>query len=233
MDDGGEADDRVMSRDAGDRRDRPGEVDDWLAEQGDLNWVDDPRVEDATHARDEPPEGAATWGRPGRGRSGASAETIARRRVVAGVVAAALVVVTVIAIVVAVSGGGSKPGPAAVAPTPPSAPQPATLPTATTTPSASPATPPVQTPPSAPSATLTVTLPASGKLSAGDSGAAVVALQKALAALGLKVGKPDGSFGPATQAAVVAFQTANGLTPDGVVGAATARALNRALAAAG
>src|SRR5262249_4141030 len=37
----------------------------------------------------------------------------------------------------------------------------------------------------------------------------------------------DGSFGPSTQAAVVAFQTAQGLTPDGIVGPATWAALVR------
>ena len=78
-----------------------------------------------------------------------------------------------------------------------------------------------------------MTLPPAGRLSVGDSGANVVALQKALAALGLNVGQPDGSFGPTTKAAVAAFQTAHGLTPDGIVGASTAQTLNRALAARG
>jgi len=58
----------------------------------------------------------------------------------------------------------------------------------------------------------------------------VVALQKVLAALNLKVGKPDGSFGLTTEAALIAFQTAHGLKPDGIVGAATAQKLNQALA---
>jgi peptidoglycan hydrolase-like protein with peptidoglycan-binding domain len=75
-----------------------------------------------------------------------------------------------------------------------------------------------------------VTLPPSGKLRVGDSGPAVVALQKALVRLGLISGKPDGDFGPLTEAAVAAFQRAHGLSPDGIVGAATAQKLNEALA---
>jgi peptidoglycan hydrolase-like protein with peptidoglycan-binding domain len=78
-----------------------------------------------------------------------------------------------------------------------------------------------------------VTLPATGKLAAGDAGSAVTELQKVLAALGLYTGKPDGDFGPATKAAVIAFQKAHGLDPDGVVGSATARKLNEALARSG
>jgi len=78
-----------------------------------------------------------------------------------------------------------------------------------------------------------VTLPVAGKLSIGDSGPPVVTLQKVLTALKLQVGTPDGNFGPRTQAAVIAFQTAHALNPDGIVGAATAQKLNEALASAG
>jgi len=53
-------------------------------------------------------------------------------------------------------------------------------------------------------------------LKLGSSGTQVAALQSAL---GMTV--TDGVFGPATKAAVVAFQTTKGLSPDGVVGAAT------------
>src|ERR1035437_4566417 len=50
-------------------------------------------------------------------------------------------------------------------------------------------------------------------LSVGSTGPDVVCLQNALG--GLTV---DGNFGPATKAAVMAFQTAHGLVADGVFG---------------
>ena len=50
-------------------------------------------------------------------------------------------------------------------------------------------------------------------LKPGSKGAAVLALQKALSVPGA-----NGYFGPATTRAVVAFQKARRLTPDGVVG---------------
>ena len=58
----------------------------------------------------------------------------------------------------------------------------------------------------------------------GSAGPAVVRLQQALIAAGAQI-KADGSFGPATHAAVVAFQTGASLTPDGVVGPRTWSAL--------
>jgi N-acetylmuramoyl-L-alanine amidase len=58
----------------------------------------------------------------------------------------------------------------------------------------------------------------------------VLTLQKALILLGYKLGTPDGDFGSTTQAAVASFQTAHALTPDGIVGAATAQKLNTQLA---
>ncbi len=62
-------------------------------------------------------------------------------------------------------------------------------------------------------------------LKQGDRGAAVIALQNALAAKGFYSGKVDGDFGPVTAAAVVAFQRSANLAPDGVAGPVTAAAL--------
>lgn len=65
-------------------------------------------------------------------------------------------------------------------------------------------------------------------LRVGARGADVRALQEKLAAHGQSV-TADGAFGPATQAAVVAFQRGAGLRPDpnGTVGRITAEALDR------
>jgi hypothetical protein len=69
----------------------------------------------------------------------------------------------------------------------------------------------------------------SATLKPGDTGTQVKVLQRALARLGFFKGTVDGDYGPATQAAVNAFQTSNGLTADGVVGPATLTALTTAL----
>jgi len=62
-------------------------------------------------------------------------------------------------------------------------------------------------------------------LRAGDSGEAVKKLQSRLIELGYLTGSADGSFGTATQAAVMAFQSAAGLSADGVAGETTQNAL--------
>lgn len=59
----------------------------------------------------------------------------------------------------------------------------------------------------------------------GDSGDAVTTLQTELNAQGFNCGEADGFFGQNTLNAVLAFQTANGLDADGVVGAQTWGAL--------
>ena len=60
----------------------------------------------------------------------------------------------------------------------------------------------------------------------GSSGAAVLDLQNRLITLGYLADKADGKFGLNTRAAVVAFQKANNLSPDGVAGAKTLEKLN-------
>ncbi|HVE83186.1 MAG TPA: peptidoglycan-binding domain-containing protein [Myxococcales bacterium] len=62
----------------------------------------------------------------------------------------------------------------------------------------------------------------------GDRGEAVVKLQTRLKDLGYLGEKPDGVFGPHTRAAVIAFQKDHGLTPDGIAGENTWRALSAA-----
>jgi peptidoglycan L-alanyl-D-glutamate endopeptidase CwlK len=62
-------------------------------------------------------------------------------------------------------------------------------------------------------------------LSVGMSGPNVQTLQASLRAAGFAPGAEDGNFGPATEAALLAFQQSQGLLPDGVVGARTAAAL--------
>ncbi|MBE9029403.1 peptidoglycan-binding protein [filamentous cyanobacterium LEGE 11480] len=59
----------------------------------------------------------------------------------------------------------------------------------------------------------------------GAEGPAVYKLQRRLSALGFYNGPIDGGFGDVTEAAVKAAQRNAGLDPDGVVGAATWRAL--------
>ncbi len=59
----------------------------------------------------------------------------------------------------------------------------------------------------------------------GSSGNDVKELQRALEAKGFDPQGTDGKFGPNTRKAVVAFQRANGLEPDGVVGKNTHKAL--------
>lgn len=66
----------------------------------------------------------------------------------------------------------------------------------------------------------------------GAEGAAVERLQRHLAAAGFRPGRLDGRFGPATEAALLAFQKARGLLADGVAGPLTWRALDPAEAEA-
>lgn len=66
-----------------------------------------------------------------------------------------------------------------------------------------------------------------GMLGRGSRGAQVLTLQRALASAGFNPHGFDGWFGPKTQAAVLAFQRARGLTADAMVGPQTWAALGQ------
>lgn len=70
-------------------------------------------------------------------------------------------------------------------------------------------------------------------LKRGSSGPDVLTLQTTLKQLGFDPRGVDGVFGAGTEAAVIAFQKAKGLTPDGIVGPGTMAALQTAAAVAG
>lgn len=67
-----------------------------------------------------------------------------------------------------------------------------------------------------------------GMLKIGASGPEVSELQRELAGAGFSPGAVDGDFGPLTQHAVVAFQKARHLSPDGIAGPNTWGALGHA-----
>ncbi len=203
--------------------------DDWLAgDAGDLDWFpgDDARASGGSGSR---AQGAGAGGRNDGPRSGsdggspalADLNELLHRRGALIVLIAAVAVVILVAILAFGGGGGSTPPATTAATTPPATTSPAkaattTAKTTTTTHTAS-----------------TVTLPPVGYLRSGDTGAEVKALQEALITLGYTGLKADGNFGPATAAAVTAFQKSNGLTADGVAGQKTADAINAAIAAKG
>lgn len=64
-------------------------------------------------------------------------------------------------------------------------------------------------------------------LRAGSTGESVAIVQEILSGLGHYTGRVDGIFGPLTDKAVRAFQSASGLVPDGIVGPLTWAALER------
>ena len=70
-----------------------------------------------------------------------------------------------------------------------------------------------------------------GRYAVGSTGSAVRSIQRALNALGFTV-KVDGTYGPKTEEAVKAFQRANNLPADGVVGTTTLQVLSSGKATA-
>src|SRR6185437_7764178 len=110
--------------------------------------------------------------------------------------------------------------------------QPVASPTTTETTSSTQTTPSTSTEPTTPTTTTPTTtqpetsgatgftLPEGTKLQrdAENDDAVVLELQRALTAAGYDPGAADGTFGEQTEAAVIAFQQANGLSVDGRVG---------------
>lgn len=152
-----------------------------------------------------------------------------RRRRIAALAALGLLLGCAVVIPLVVFGGGGN----AVEQTTTPATTARTTTTAGTTTQARSTTTTTTTTSTSPSAALRVALPAGTTLTRGDRGAAVTELQKGLAALGFATGRPDGTFGATTEAAVVDFQQSNNLPPDGIVGSDTVRLLNAALAKKG
>jgi hypothetical protein len=139
---------------------------------------------------------------PTRRRGSVRAVPIRNRRILVAVGIALALLLVVLALAGVFSGAGNK-----------SANKPLTTQSVTTT---------TRTPTPAPLLpTATVKL--------GDHGNAVKELQRALRTLGHTVGTIDGVFGASTQSAMMAFQIAHHLTPDGVLGPATRSALLNAL----
>lgn len=82
------------------------------------------------------------------------------------------------------------------------------------------------TPAFVPSSSASGPAASSGTLKRGAAGASVTELQRTLAREGFDPGAVDGRFGPQTERALRAFQRANGLDVDGVVGPKTRAALS-------
>jgi murein L,D-transpeptidase YcbB/YkuD len=224
-------------------------ADDWLGEISDEDWSEN-AAERAERRRSTPayqdlpapeddywPETTAELPAPARPASAPDARRAAveRRRLIAGF---ALVVVVALAVgipVLLLRGGNDTPAAAtettattSTTSTTGTETPPSTTP-ATTTPSTSTSSPSSSTTPSTSSASG-FTLPEGTKLRLGEGDPAQIEeLQRALTSAGYDPGPVDGDFGQRTEAAVTAFQQANGLSADGVVGPETASALNSAL----
>jgi hypothetical protein len=198
-------------------------ADDWLG-TGDLDWGEAPPGTRPRSSGSVP--GDPLW--PDHHHEGHPDEATIRRRRAIGLVVLVLAVGFVILVAVLAFGGGSSDNNATSLQTT-TAQQPVTPPPPPPPPKTS--TKP-QTPTGGTGTTGTLTLAAGQTLKTGDSGAQVTTLQQSLTTLGYAPGAADGNFGPTTAAAVGAFQRANNLADDGVVGPATATAINDAVAGA-
>jgi murein L,D-transpeptidase YcbB/YkuD len=225
-------------------------LDDWLGDISDDDWGENAtqsaQRRDATPASQERPVPEDVWGRSRAelqagppGTADAHRAIVARRRLVAGVVVTILVALALATATLLVRAHDQAPEApvreaAAAAPT-----EAETRPSRTpTSPASTSSTTPASILPSTASA-VTFTLPEGTKLQRVNAGPAVITdlepitdpevvakLQQALSSAGFDPGEPDGTFGQRTEAAVIAFQQANGLSPDGIVGPDTASALN-------
>jgi len=219
-------------------------LDDWLGNVSDDDWDEGAtppaRSPSSPYHQAPAPQGeraVAPASRRSARTAGADRSDVARRRVVAVVVLVSLAVLAGVFAFIAFGGDDGTPATTTVS-------QPVTTPTtttqttttpSTTTPSTEPTTPTTTTPTTTQpetSGATGFTLPEGTKLQrdAENDDAVVLELQQALTAAGYDPGAADGTFGEQTEAAVIAFQQANGLSVDGRVGPETAAALNSALA---
>ena len=230
-------------------------LDDWLGDISDDDWSEKATEiaerRRATPAYQELSVPEEVWRDPTADLltgPGAAAEAhraiVQRRRLVAGLVVVMVLAFAVVIPVLLLRGQDRPPEtpvPEAettgAAPTPTET-SPSSTPTTATTPST---TPPSSTP--SKSGAPSFTLPEGTKLQRGTGDPTVTTgleaitdpevvteLQRALSSAGYDPGPADGKFGPRTETAVIAFQQANGLSADGVVGPETASALNGVVA---
>jgi Putative peptidoglycan binding domain len=226
-------------------------LDDWLGDISDQDWSEDAaelaEQRRATPVRQERSTPESYSERDGLAVSPAQALPVAttgsrraavrRRRAVAALVLLLLIGLATAAASLLLRDGAEAPVTQAPESTIVATPTPTETDPVATTPSTTP------TPPSAtPSENVpTFTLPEGMKLQRGESDGEsdltvstdpelIADLQRALARAGYDPGSPDGTFGQNTEEAVTAFQQANRLSPDGIVGPETADALSRAVA---
>jgi murein L,D-transpeptidase YcbB/YkuD len=215
-------------------------ADDWLGDLSDEDWSE----EAATFAeRRRVTQEESYTERNGLAPSRAEAlpaaptdphrATVERRRAVAALVLLVLIGLAGAAAVLLLRDGADPPVTTASTTV--------STPTETDPAETTPSTAPTETTPAASENASTFTLPEGTKLQRGESlgesdltvstdPELIADLQRALTTAGYDPGTADGDFGLNTEAAVVAFQQANGLSPDGIVGPETAEALNDAVA---